>query len=465
MRTASISLKKNAILLAILIPVCTGIVALSSIFGAIINVLVIGIIFFISFSYLSYRYPAYNMAILVACSFILPLVIKMTRLYEFPFGIATEGLCFTMLFMLLLKKRISGLKTVPGILFLMWIAYQVVELANPYAHSRIASFYSIRSLIPFVSCYFIVYSSVETKRDIYVFLIGWLTFSLLAGMYGLFQEFVGLPSYDVAYTTLDENIYSLLFTWGRIRKFSFFFSPTEFGILMALAGVSGLIIFFYARNAKIKIISAGSSFFACWSMLYTGSRTAMVIVAIGVVLFAGITLHKKVLMMVGVLILLGTAMVLRPTGGAMSVMATAFQGADDPSFMVRLRNRELIRSYIASNPVGYGLGATGALGNKYSSDTFIGAFQTDSEYVRIAVEAGSIGLLLWLTVLTVIFSYGVTQYFKTKDVEWRAILTVALVFLFMVMVAQYTQEIFTSFLIPMLTSSMFAIIAKIGTKI
>jgi O-antigen ligase len=170
-------------------------------------------------------------------------------------------------------------------------------------------------------------------------------------------------------------------------------------------------------------------------------------------------------MMVGVLILLGSAMILRPTGGAMSVMATAFQGADDPSFMVRLRNREMIRSYIISNPVGYGLGATGALGNKYSSDTFIGTFQTDSEYVRIAVEAGSMGLLLWLTVLTVIFSYGVTQYFKTKDVEWRAILTVALVFLFMVMVAQYTQEIFTSFLIPMLMSSMFAIIAKIGTKI
>src|SRR5258708_24581470 len=117
MRTASFALKKNAILLAILILVCAGIVALSSIFGAIINVLVIGIIFFISFSYLSYRYPAYNMAILVACLFILPLVFKMSTLYEFAFGITTEGLFFTMLFMLLLKKIISGLNAAPGILF------------------------------------------------------------------------------------------------------------------------------------------------------------------------------------------------------------------------------------------------------------------------------------------------------------------------------------------------------------
>ncbi len=61
-------------------------------------------------------------------------------------------------------------------------------------------------------------------------------------------------------------------------------------------------------------------------MLYTGSRTAMVILPVGLVIFAAITLHRKVLIMVGVCGLLGAALMLRPASGAMFVMATAFFG-------------------------------------------------------------------------------------------------------------------------------------------
>jgi len=57
--------------------------------------------------------------------------------------------------------------------------------------------------------------------------------------------------------------------------------------------------------------------------------------------------------------------------------STAFSGSEDPSMNIRLRNRELIRFYIQSNPVGYGLGGTGYLGNKYTPNTFIGTFATD----------------------------------------------------------------------------------------
>ncbi len=132
---------------------------------------------------------------------------------------------------------------------------------------------------------------------------------------------------------------------------------------------------------------------------------------------------------------------------------------------LRLRNREMIRTYILTNPIGYGLGGTGYLGKKYAPNTLIGTFDTDSEYVRVAVEIGWIGLILWCTILAVIFSYGVSLYFKTKDPEWKAIITVMLVFIFMVIVAQYAQEIFVSFLIPSLLACMVGTVAKINTKI
>jgi putative inorganic carbon (HCO3(-)) transporter len=146
-------------------------------------------------------------------------------------------------------------------------------------------------------------------------------------------------------------------------------------------------------------------------------------------------------------------------------MATAFSGAEDPSMNVRLRNREIIRSYIKSNPIGYGLGATGYLGKKYTPGTFIGEFATDSEYVKTAVELGWIGLFLWCTILAVLFGYGVAVYFREGGKEWRPIVALVLTLFFMIIVASYTQEVFISVTISILFSSLLGILAKVDTMI
>ena len=161
-----------------------------------------------------------------------------------------EAFCSVMLIALMLNGRISGFKTLPGILIMIWMCYQLVELANPNSTSRVAGFSAIRILVPFVSCFFVMYSSVETKRDITIFLSGWLFLGLLAALYCLFQEFVMIPSYDYAYATMDEASYRLLFTWGRMRKFSFFFIHSEFGMLMSLTGVSALCVYFFTLRNK-----------------------------------------------------------------------------------------------------------------------------------------------------------------------------------------------------------------------
>ncbi len=146
MKASSFSLKSNGVLIVILTIVSLGIIALSNIFGTIVNLAVIGIVFFISFFFVSYRYPRYNILILLACNYILSLFIKIFNLYEVPFGIVNEALCAAMLLTLMLNGKISGIKTLPGILLMLWLSYQVIELANPYTYARITGFYSIRSL-------------------------------------------------------------------------------------------------------------------------------------------------------------------------------------------------------------------------------------------------------------------------------------------------------------------------------
>lgn len=455
-------LSNNKILLPVLILLCSGIVFLNSVFGTVVNVLVLGLIGFIFVFYISYRFPRYNIVFLLSTAFLIPFFIKALMLYEIPMGIANEALCLVVIITLILNKKISGLKTIPGILIIIWIAFQFIELLNPNAHSREAGLWAIRSLIPMVGVFFIVYSSIETKRDVFVFVGAWLFLGLLAGLYGLYQELIGLPNYDYLWASYDERRYELLFTWGRLRKFSFFFSPSEFGMLMALTSIAAFIVFFFVKHKAIRVLS-GITFIIClWSMMYSGSRTAMLMIPIGFGMFAAITLHKKVLIAVGCFIIIGAALVLKPTSNqALFVMSTAFSAADDPSMNVRIMNQNLIRSYIRSQPLGFGLGSTGDLGMKYSPHTFVGSFPPDSEYVKVAIETGWIGLLLWCVILAIVFSYGVTVYFKVTDLEWRMIVSFSLVLLFMIIIAQYPQEFFRSQGLTIIFSAITGLIAKV----
>jgi hypothetical protein len=458
------SLRNTALLIGGLILASSAVVFLSEKFGAIVNVVVLAIIGSCTVFYISLRYPRYNVSILLGINFFTPWLIKAFHMYDIPFGIANEAMCGLMFITLALNKKLGGIKTYAGIALMIWVAYQFIELANPYTNSRVAGFLSIRTLVPFVGVFFIAYSSMENKRDFRVLINSWMIFGMLAGVYGIYQELVGLPSYDYDWAAADEIRFNLLFTWGRMRKFSFFMNPSEFGMLMALTGTISLVVLFFAKSVQMRILSAASSLFCLWAMIYSGSRTAMVMLPVGMAIFAAITLNPKVIAAIVLLGLAGTVMILRPSSGAMFVMATAFDGSKDPSMNVRLENRALIRSYIQTNPIGYGLGATGYLGNKYSPNTFMGQFDTDSEYVRVAVEAGWIGLMLYSGIMIVIFAKAIGLYFRTREPDWKMNITIFLVFFYMVMIAMYAQEWFVSPLLGMLLGSMIGVTAKIYTK-
>jgi putative inorganic carbon (hco3(-)) transporter len=456
-------LDNNFFLMTVLACATVLIVILNGLFGTIVNVGIIGIILFLFAFYVSYLYPKYNIIFLLGCNFLIPFLIKALWLYDIPVGLANEGICFILLLTLLLNGKLSGIKTLPAMVIIIWVCYQFLQLANPNAASRIAGFWAIRGLIPMVFTYFIVYSSVGSKRDSYFLFLGWFIFALLAGLYGIYQELGGLPSYDYQWAIYDENRYNLLFTWGRLRKFSFFFSPSEFGLIAALTGVSAFIIFFFIKGTAVRLFCLLTSVVCLWAMIYTGSRTSMVIVPVGLGIFAAITLNRKVLIGVGVCVLMGSIMLMNPRSGALFVMSTAFSGTDDPSMNLRLQNQRMIRSFIKESPIGFGLGSTGELGMKYSPHTFIGSFnQADSEYVKIALEVGWVGLFLWCCILALLFGYGVTVYFNCIDDDWKNILLVPLVMFFMLVVAQYPQEIFKSQVLTILFSSMIALIAKVN---
>lgn len=467
MKALLYSLKTDGLLAVTLIVTCMGIVGLSGMFGNVISVLVIALILFVSAFYISYKYPRHNVFFLLACSFFLPFLIKAFGLFDIPVGNALQALCIIILLTLTLNKRIGGIKTFPGILLSIWVGFLILELANPIATSRIAGIAALRGLMPLICSFFITYSSIESKKDAYVFLTGWFILSVLAGLYGLYQEFFGLPGFDFAWATFDPELYGALFTWGRLRKFSFFFSPSEFGMIMSLASIAGLITALYVSKNYLKVLGWITFVICAWAMMYTGSRTAMIMMPVGLIVFALIALDKKALVMVVVMMFGGAALMIKgASSGALYVMATAFSGTDDPSMNVRIRNQAIIRSYIRENPIGFGLGSNSYLGQKYSPHTFVGNFPPDSEYVKIAIETGWFGLLLFCSMMALFFGYGVKVYFRTRDPEWRIIVTVCLVVFFMMIVGLYPQEtFFISQVMSIIIFAVIAIIAKVATKL
>lgn len=459
---ALVKIRQSKWLFPILTAISLFFLALAAIFGIVINVLVIGGVLVVSSFCLAYWYPRYNILILLSCAFFTPFLTRAFHLYDFSIAVTSEILSFLLLFTLILKGKVKGGKSLPGVMILVWLTYEIAELLNPYAASRIAGFHAIRNVITMVIGFFIMFSSVESKKDVYLFFIGWMILSLLAGMYGLYQEFAGLPSYDFAWANYTEERYNTLFTWGHLRKFSFFFSPSEFGMIMAYAGVIAVVMVFSdVSKQRTKVFAAFVALITLWSMMYTGSRTAMAMLPVGLLIFALITLKRSVLYSVGAVMLAGVAMVLRPmASGSLFIMLTAFS-ADDPSLQVRLMNQEIIQSYIREHPIGFGLGSTGYYGNKYSPNTFVASFPPDSEYVKVAIESGWVGLFLWCAILAFIFGYGVQQYFKIKDKTWKDVLLITLVVFFMIIVAQYPQELFNSPGLSLLFSAIVGLMAKI----
>jgi len=115
-------------------------------------------------------------------------------LYEVPFGIVNESLCLIMLLTAHFQWAHFRIKDDAGPAAWHFGCFNhIIELANPYSGSREASFLAIRVWVPFISCYFIMYSSVQTRKDIDLFLSGWFLLGLISAVYCLNQEFFGTP--------------------------------------------------------------------------------------------------------------------------------------------------------------------------------------------------------------------------------------------------------------------------------
>ncbi len=364
---------------------------------------------------------------------------------DVPLGLLLDVLMLLMFFGLLIRLMPSRdwrfAQNPVSFMVLIWIVYNFVELINPAAASQMAWFYTVRSMAGLLLLYYIALYAFDSLDYVKSIIKLFIALSLLAALYGLKQEFFGLNSTELAWLHSDKETFELIFQWGRIRIFSFLSDPTAFGILMAYMGIFCYLLIPapIANWKRVGLFVAGS--LMMMTMAYSGTRTAFVIPPIAILFYAFLTLNKRVLIGTAVFFMFGTLFMMKSTSNPVIYrIQSAFKFKQDASMQLRLDNQAFIQPFIQAHPLGGGLGSTGIWGKRFSPNSPLANFPPDSGYVRTAVEQGWLGLLLYCTLLFVVFYCAIRYYVRLQNPEVKAYFAALFTILFCLTMANYPQE-------------------------
>jgi len=301
---------------------------------------------------------------------------------------------------------------------IIWFLYSLFELVNPEAISKVAWFYAMRGVslymllsIPLV---FILFDKFENMQQ---FFLIWGFFSLLGSLKGMMQLFVGVDYAEKAWLDAGNAVTHILF--GKLRVFSFYSDAGQFGASQAHTGIVFSILYVGCKIKKYKRFYLLVAVLGFYGMLISGTRGAIVIPLVGLMIYFG--LQKNIKMIVTGVILISAIFVffkyttIANGNAQIRRMRTAFD-PNNPSLQVRLRNQKILKTYLASRPFGGGIGSAGNWGRRFSPNGFLANVPTDSWYVAIWAEQGVVGLTLHLLILFFILGKGAwVSMFELKN--------------------------------------------------
>ncbi len=376
-------------------PLILGIILLFSIasavgiafFGLKAGILLIIAIIAVPVLYSTIAYPKIGIIISIVVSYFLLYAEKFT---DFPVGTIMDGLLALLIFGFFLQQKYKQdwkvFKNPISIMILIWIGYNFIEIVNPIAASRLAWLYTVRTVAVVLLMHFIFLYHIQSVQFIRLILKLWIALCLFAALYGLNQELFGFFPFEQKWLDDNPTAISLYFIGGVWRKFSIFSDPVTFSYNMVI----GSLLCISLMTAPLKNWKKGALFliaFICiFSMLFSGTRGAYVLVPVALGMFLILKFSRKVLILGLLAGIIMAALVFMPTSNNyIQRFQSAFSPEYDASFNIRTTNQKKIQPYIISHPFGGGLGATGTWGQRFSPQSYLANFPPDSGYVRVAV--------------------------------------------------------------------------------
>ena len=386
---------------------------------------------------------SFAIGLMLFVSLALPFALKYT---DAPIGTLLDLLILLSMVGILLrqiKERDWAFAKSPlSYMILLWLYFNVMQVLNPEAQSKLAWLYTVRSVAVQQVVFFIgAYAFKDNRAGIMTILKLIMVMCFVSALYGLKQQFFGFSAQETLWMMADEERFQLYHQWNMIRIPSFCYDPTTFGILMVCFAVFCGALVIGATSRKHKILLSIMGMIALWATAYTGTRTAFGLVPVGAIFFAGLILSKRVLVIGGILALLGTGFILKSTSsGVIFRIQSAFKPSQDDSMNLRLENQKKIQPYIQSHPIGGGLGSCGFWGKRFNPESELANFPHDSSFVRMGVELGWIGLILYTLFHYVVLRTGLYYFIRCRDPFIKSLYAAITTWLFMLAVACYFQE-------------------------
>ncbi|MEG1860765.1 MAG: O-antigen ligase family protein [Bacteroidaceae bacterium] len=350
---------------------------------------------------------------------------------------------------------------VMNIALLCWAVFCLLEIANPTAMinawmlSRLLIYGGLLASVAIALV-------VSDKKHIKYFLRIYSVLSLLAVMKAIMQKYIGFDEAELKWLAEGGGITHLIST--GTRYFSFFTDAGNFGSNMGCASVIFGITSFVIKNKYLKVYYLLTGALCFYAMMLSGTRGAMIVPLGGIATFIIISKNIKAIGIGSILLLFIYVFFAFTTIGQnndqIRRMRTAFRPNEDGSFLVRKQNREKLGQYLKNKPFGEGLGLAG-VENQKTSFRFTTSIPHDSWYVKIWVETGIVGLLLYIGILLVIV--GRCSYilmFKIKNTELKGLLSAMLCGIVGMMLSAYGNAFWGQFPTMIISFMFLALIMK-----
>ncbi|MEL7588107.1 MAG: O-antigen ligase family protein [Prolixibacteraceae bacterium] len=328
----------------------------------------------------------------------------------------------------------------------VWAFFCILTVLNPEGPFDAWIIGVRRTSFYFFSVPILTFLLFNRYKDLKIIILIWSVFVLLAIAKALVQKYTGFDAAENRWLFIEGKARTHILSSG-IRYFSFFTDAANFGCGMAFSMVFFSIVSFYKKNKALKIYFFAVALAAAYGVLISGTRAAIVIPFAGFAVFAVLSKNLKVIMSLSIVLISAFVFLNFTTIGQgnsyIRRMRTTFHTDKDPSFIVRLENQKVIRTYLADKPFGVGIGTAKA--QEYSTSE-ISKIPTDSWLVMIWVETGIVGLILYLSIIGYILARGsYIIIFRIKNREIQVVEGAFLSAIFGIFVASYANEVVAQF--------------------
>lgn len=257
----------------------------------------------------------------------------------------------------------------------------------------------------------------------------------------LMQQYVGFDYAEREFLVVAARTH---FVQGIIRYFSFFSDAANFGSSMAATVTVFAALAFTTRNRRDRIFFSAVSVIALYGMMASGTRSAIIALAVGLMSYAFLSRNFKAFAATGLVGLSTVGFLMFTDIGQGNNMIRRMRSAfnkDDASLGVREINKKAMESYLINVPIGIGAGIANGDIPPSNPHYFLSVVPPDSTWVYITIRYGHVGKYCFLFSFFGMCVVGVLITFRLKHPEVTGQMAATVSGAFAMTVAGYSNHI------------------------